>query len=78
MKKCNKLKIGIEIFFKTLEIFKEYIGKFSNAILQLRNYHTLLMLLLSLKKDCNLYGYNDLYCAYDGRIMRFGNAVYYF
>jgi hypothetical protein len=26
---------------------------------------------------CNLYGFNDLYCASDGRIMRSGDAVYY-
>ena len=66
MKKCNELKICIEIFFKTLEIFKEYIGKFSHVAIVFKKRLTL----------CNLYGCNDLYCASDGRIMRFGNAVY--
>ena len=37
-KNIINLKYALKIFFKTLEIFKEYIGKFSNAILQLRNY----------------------------------------
>ena len=78
--KCNKLKICIEIFFKTLEYSRNILINFKcNITIEELSYITHVAIVFKKRlMPCNLYGCNDLYCASDGRIMRSGDAVYFF